>query len=143
MHIVFHWTLTTLHKKNSNPYFTVEKISGSSEDYTKVTQQGSGKDWIGAQAFQRPESIFLSKHLAKILGTLTPFTEFFLLTQEMLVREGGRAALRNQASCSAALVYIKAFSGYALFSNPGAPGGGKWEGYRWDVYAFYWTISLL
>lgn len=55
--MLFHQILTTLHKGNHNPYFTAEKVSGSSEklrDVSKVTQQVRGGDRIGTRFFRGP-----------------------------------------------------------------------------------------
>lgn len=65
MHLLFYIILATLYKRNSNPYFTLGKVSGSSEklrDIPKVTRQVSGRDRSRTQAFQRPELAFLSRN---------------------------------------------------------------------------------
>lgn len=66
--MLFHRIFTTLHKGNHNPYFTAEKVSGSSEklrDVSKVTQQVRGRDRIGTRFFRGQSPYYFLTTLVK------------------------------------------------------------------------------
>lgn len=96
-------------KRSCNHYFTVEKVSGSSEklrELPKITQHVTGKDRIRTQVFQNAEGLFL------LLDTLLKSQEKYsccLLWPE----EEDKAALGNQAHQDLAqlLSILKAFCG--------------------------------